>query len=92
MRVGAAGEGCDNLSPPCEESQVAIVCKLDTINREHRGDQDELDNENKKNRDVESKLKNKGHEQEGKKRLNKLNDHINASQRNAARRAEEASG
>ena len=35
---------CDNLSPPCEEIQVTVMCKLDTINREHRGDQDKLDN------------------------------------------------
>ena len=46
--MSAAGEGCDNLSPPCEEIQVTVMCKLDTINREHRGDQDELDNENRK--------------------------------------------
>ena len=40
------------------------MSELDTINREHRGDQDKLDNENGKKLDVESKLKNKGHEQE----------------------------
>merc|ERR1712038_617595 len=45
------------------------------------GDQDKLDNENRKKMDVENKMKNKGHEhEEGQKRLDKLNDHIRASE------------
>ena len=35
---------------------------LDSINREHKSDQDRLDNEMRKKLDVESKMKNKGHE------------------------------
>ena len=62
------------------KDSARYMSKSESINREHRGDQDKLDNENRKKLDVESKLKNKGHEQEeGKKRLGKLNDHIRAS-------------
>merc|ERR1712066_936700 len=54
---------------------------LDSINREHKTDQDKLDNEMRKKLDVESKMKNKGHElEESQKRLDKLNDHIRASE------------
>merc|ERR1719232_1984779 len=54
---------------------------LDSINREHKSDQDKLDNEMRKKLDVESKMKNKGHElEESQKRLDKLNDHIRASE------------
>merc|ERR1712106_967087 len=54
---------------------------LDSINREHKSDQDRLDNEMRKKLDVESKMKNKGHElEESQKRLDKLNDHIRASE------------
>jgi len=54
---------------------------LDSINREHKSDQDRLDNELRKKTDVESKMKNKGHElEESKKRLDKLMDHIRASE------------
>merc|ERR1712142_1451055 len=54
---------------------------LDSINREHKSDQDRLDNEMRKKLDVESKMKNKGHElEESQKRLEKLNDHIKASE------------
>ena len=35
---------------------------LDSINREHKSDQDRLDNEMRKKLDVESKMKNKGRE------------------------------
>ena len=37
---------------------------LDSINREHKSDQERLDNEMRKKFDVESKMKNKGHELE----------------------------
>merc|ERR1712080_82431 len=54
---------------------------LDSINREHKSDQDRLDNEMRKKMDVESKMKNKGHElEESQKRLDKLQDHIRASE------------
>merc|ERR1712013_849600 len=54
---------------------------LDSINREHKSDQDRLDNEMRKKQDVESKMKNKGHElEESQKRLDKLQDHIRASE------------
>merc|ERR1719232_2177244 len=54
---------------------------LDSINREHKSDQDKLDNEMRKKLDAESKMKNKGHElEESQKRLDKLNDHIRASE------------
>merc|ERR1719422_2212117 len=54
---------------------------LDSINREHKSDQDKLDNEMRKKLDVESKMKNKSHElEEGQKRLEKLQDHIRASE------------
>merc|ERR1740123_318187 len=69
------------LKEKAGKESARYMSELDTINREHRGDQDKLDNENRKKLDVESKLKNKGHEQEeGKKRLDKLNDHIRASE------------
>ena len=64
------------------KDSARYMSETETINRdrEHRGDQDKLDNENRKKLDVESKLKNKGHEQEeGKKRLGKLNDNIQAT-------------
>jgi len=54
---------------------------LDSINREHKSDQDRKDNEERKKLDIESKLKNKSHEmEESQKRLEKLNDHIKASE------------
>ena len=57
------------------------MSELDSINREHKGDQDKLDNENRKKLDVENKVKNKSHElEEGQKRLEKLQDHIRASE------------
>lgn len=57
------------------------MAELDSINREHKSDQDRLDNEHRKKLDIESKLKNKGHEmEEAQKRLTKLEDHIRASE------------
>ena len=50
--------------------------QLDTINREHS----KLDSEKGKKLDVESKLKKQGHKpEEGKKMLDKLNDHFRPS-------------
>ena len=69
------------LKEKAGKESARYMSDLDTINREHRGDQDKLDNENRKKLDVESKMKNKGHEhEEGQKRLDKLNDHIRASE------------
>ena len=57
------------------------MSKLDSINREHKSDQDKLDTENRKKLELESKLKNKGHElEESQKRLEKLTEHIRTSE------------
>jgi chromosome segregation ATPase len=56
---------------------------LDSINREHKSDQDRLDSENRKKHEIESKLKTKGHElEEGQKRMDKLAKHIRGSEAN----------
>merc|ERR550532_1498887 len=69
------------LKEKAGKESARYMSDLDTINREHRGDQDKLDNENRKKLDVESKMKNKSHElEEAQKRLDKLNDHIRASE------------
>merc|ERR1719438_717861 len=70
-----------NLKEKAGKESARYMSELDSINREHKGDQDKLDNENRKKMDVESKIKNKSHElEEGQKRLDKLNDHIRASE------------
>merc|ERR1712223_893485 len=57
------------------------LAKLDSINREHKSDQDKLDTENRKKQELESKIKTKGHElDEAQKRAEKLNDHIRSSE------------
>merc|ERR1712223_1118973 len=57
------------------------LAKLDSINREHKSDQDKLDTENRKKQELESKIKTKGHElDEAQKRAEKLNDHIRTSE------------
>merc|ERR1719266_726047 len=57
------------------------LSKLDSINREHKSDQDKLDTENRKKQELESKIKTKGHElDESEKRAEKLNDHIRTSE------------
>merc|ERR1719394_1445408 len=70
-----------NLKEKAGKESARYMSELDSINREHKGDQDKLDNENRKKLDVENKVKNKSHElEEGQKRLDKLNDHIRASE------------
>merc|ERR1719282_642998 len=70
-----------SLKEKAGKESARYMSELDSINREHKGDQDKLDNENRKKMDVESKIKNKSHElEEGQKRLDKLNDHIRASE------------
>jgi structural maintenance of chromosome 1 len=55
--------------------------ELDSINREQKSDQDRLDNEMRKKTDLESKLRQKGHElEEAQKRVEKLQEHIRASE------------
>merc|ERR1712223_1896807 len=57
------------------------LAKLDSINREHKSDQDKLDTENRKKQELESKIKTKGHElDEAQKRAEKLNDHKRTSE------------
>merc|ERR1712223_1169097 len=69
------------LKEKAGKESARYMSELDSINREHKGDQDKSDNENRKKMDVENKMKNKGHEhEEGQKRLDKLNDHIRASE------------
>merc|ERR1719192_2460898 len=69
------------LKEKAGKESARYMSELDSINREHKGDQDKLDIENRKKMDVENKMKNKGHEhEEGQKRLDKLNDHIRASE------------
>merc|ERR1719346_246722 len=70
-----------NLKEKAGKESARHMSDLDSINREHKSDQDKLDNEMRKKLDVESKMKNKGHElEESQKRLDKLNDHIRASE------------
>jgi structural maintenance of chromosome 1 len=65
------------LKEKAAKESARYMSELDSINREHKSDQDRLDNELRKKLDIESKLKNKGHEmEEAVKRLDKLNDHI----------------
>jgi structural maintenance of chromosome 1 len=72
-----------NLKEKAAKESARYMSELDSINREHKSDQDRLDNELRKKLDIESKLKNKGHEmEEAVKRLDKLNDHIRASETN----------
>ena len=53
------------------------MSELDSINREHRGDLDKLEDENRRKGDVENKMKNKSLELEAaQNRLNKLTDNI----------------
>merc|ERR1719242_2846151 len=69
------------LKEKAGKESARYMSDLDSINREHKGDQDKLDNENRKKVDVENKMKNKSHElEEAQKRLDKLNDHIRASE------------
>merc|ERR1719189_1655344 len=70
-----------NLKEKAGKESARHMSDLDSINREHKSDQDRLDNEMRKKQDVESKMKNKGHElDESEKRAEKLNDHIRASE------------
>merc|ERR1712223_1350481 len=74
-------ETYQKLKEKAGKESARYMSELDSINREHKGDQDKLDNENRKKMDVGNKMKNKGHEhEEGQKRLDKLNDHIRASE------------
>merc|ERR1719193_464917 len=69
------------LKDKATSDSARYMSELDSINREHKFDQDRLDNEHRKKLDIESKLKNKGHElEESQKRLTKLEDHIRASE------------
>ena len=69
------------LKDKATTESARYMSELDSINREHKSDQDRLDNEHRKKLDIESKLKNKGHEmEECQKRLTKLEDHIRASE------------
>jgi len=69
------------LKDKATTESARYMSELDSINREHKSDQDRLDNEHRKKLDIESKLKNKGHElEEAQKRLTKLEDHIRASE------------
>ncbi|CAG0917778.1 unnamed protein product [Notodromas monacha] len=55
--------------------------ELDSVNREQKSDQDRLDNELRKKNDLETKLKQKGHElEEAEKRVEKLQEHIRNSE------------
>ena len=70
-----------NLKEKAAQESARYMSELDSVNREHKSDQDRLDNELRKKLDIESKLKNKSHEmEESVKRLDKLNEHIRASQ------------
>lgn len=74
-------EEYQTLKDKATTESARYMSELDSINREHKSDQDRLDNEHRKKLDIESKLKNKGHEmEESQKRLTKLEDHIRASE------------
>lgn len=50
---------------------------LDSINREQKAEQDQLDNETRVKTQLESQIRQKGHERdEAQKRVDKLTDHI----------------
>ncbi|XP_042870292.1 structural maintenance of chromosomes protein 1A-like isoform X1 [Penaeus japonicus] len=55
--------------------------ELDSINREQKSDQDRLDNAQRRTSEIESRLKQKGHElEEAQKRVEKLMEHIRQSE------------
>lgn len=69
------------LKEKAGKESARYMAELDSINREHKSDQDQLDTENRKKHELESKLKTKGHElEESQKRLEKLIEHIRSSE------------
>ncbi len=63
------------------KESARYLAQLDSINREHKSDQDRLDTETRKKTELEAKLKTKGHEmEEAQKRLEKLVEHIRVSE------------
>ncbi|KAK4292351.1 hypothetical protein Pmani_034870 [Petrolisthes manimaculis] len=55
--------------------------ELDSINREQKSDQDRLDNAQRRTAEIESRLRQKGHElEEAQKRVKKLLEHIEQSE------------
>lgn len=55
--------------------------ELDSINREQKSDQDRLDNAQRRTSEIESRLRQKGHElEEAQKRVEKLMEHIRQSE------------
>ena len=70
-----------NLKEKAAKESAKYMSDLDSINREHKSEQDKLDSENRKKHEIEIKLKTKGHElEEAQKRLDKLNEHIRTSE------------
>ncbi len=69
------------LKEKAGKDAAKFMAKLDSINREHKSDQDRLDTETRKKVEMESKLKTKGHElEEAQKRHEKLVEHIRGSE------------
>ena len=56
---------------------AAYMQELDTLTRDHKSDQDRLDNESRKRNELTAKSKQKEHElEENRKRVEKLNEYI----------------
>ena len=65
------------LKEEAGKRSARMLQEMDSIQREHKSDQDRYDNEVRKKNEVMAKIKQKEHEmEENKKRVEKLNDYI----------------
>ncbi|KAK9504798.1 hypothetical protein O3M35_008983 [Rhynocoris fuscipes] len=69
------------LKIEAQKKSAQYMQDLDSINREQKAEQDQLDNETRVKTQLESQIRQKGHERdEAQKRVDKLTDHIRASE------------
>jgi structural maintenance of chromosome 1 len=65
------------LKIEAQKRSAQYLQELDSINREQKAEQDQLDNEIRVKLQMENDIRQKGHERdEAQKRVDKLNDHI----------------
>ena len=65
------------LKEQASKKASRLLQELDSINREQKSDQDRLDNQGRKNTDINAKIKQKEQELEDNiQRVNKLNEYI----------------
>ncbi|XP_014241768.1 structural maintenance of chromosomes protein 1A isoform X2 [Cimex lectularius] len=70
-----------SLKVEAQKRSAQYLQDLDSINREQKAEQDQLDNEIRLRTQMESQIRQKGHERdEAQKRVDKLTDHIRASE------------